>query len=97
MKDTYTLRSGVVLSEIFDEYYLIAAQDAGKYVSAIRAVNETGAYFWKLFEKHLPMDDMVRTAMTDYDITEEQAENAIDSFFELLCGAGYIITDEVPS
>ena len=90
----YTTRSGVILEEICGEYALIAVRGAWDYCKAISRINAQAAYLWQLFEKGLPLDQVVVEAAAHYNISEEAVWKGITPFLESMTEAGYLIPEE---
>ena len=90
----YSLRSDVVLVTVLDESMLVTVNEVRGGVDSMRSVNETGAYFWRLMEKSLSVDEIVAQAMLDYGIAEDVARPAFMRFLNDLCTAGYLSLEE---
>lgn len=94
---SYRLIPGVVCATIFDEYFLIASMEARGMVNAIREINETGAFFWKLLEANADLGEIVAQTTMEYEVSEEDAEAAFKAFAAALRDAGYLILEEEPT
>lgn len=92
----YHLIPGVVCACIFDEYFLAATMEARKTVSAIRELNETGAFFWKLLEQQCDLDAAVERTTQEYEVSAADARAAFEAFTAELCAAGYLILEDEP-
>lgn len=90
----YSLRSDVVLVTVLDESMLVTVNEMRGGVDSMRSVNETGAYFWRLMEKSLSVDEIVAQAMLDYGIAEDVARPAFTRFMHALSEAGYLSLEE---
>ena len=90
----YVLRSDVVLVTVLDESMLVTVNEMRGGVENMRSVNETGAYFWRLMEKKLSVEEIVAQAMLDYGIAEDVARPALTRFLNDLCTAGYLSLEE---
>lgn len=47
----YAIQPGVLLETVCDEHLLIATGEARGKVPYVKNLNETGVWFWQLFEK----------------------------------------------
>ena len=86
----YTLCPGVVLRVVYDEYLLLATRAAKGKVPSICAINVTGAYFWRLLEQGLDLEEIVSRTVRDYGIPAQQAQGAFLGFFSSLRDSGYV-------
>lgn len=86
----YKLNPDVVLVTVLEESMLVfVGSDSGRNIS-MRGINETGAYYWKMLEKGMEIDDIVASAMRDYEITEEIARPSFMRYLESLRDAGFL-------
>lgn len=90
----YRLISGVVCAEVFDEYFLIASLEARNRVDPVRALNETGAFFWKLLEECVEPEAAIARITQEYEVSEEDARAAFEAFCASLRDAGYLIMED---
>lgn len=90
----YTLRPDVVLATVLDESMLVAIGNNPNCIENMQGVNETGAYYWKLLEKGMEIDDIVASAMRDYEITEEIARPSFMQYLETLRDAGFLTLED---
>ena len=51
----YAIQPGVLLETVCDEHLLIATGEARGKVPYVKNLNETGVWFWQLFEKQLDL------------------------------------------
>lgn len=90
----YTLRPDVVLVTVLDEIELVAVGNNPNCIDDMRSVNETGAYYWKLLEQGMEIDDIVASVMRDYEITEEIARPSFMRYLESLRDADFLTLEE---
>ncbi len=90
----YKISSGVVHETICGEELLIASGEARKKVPMVRWLNESGAYLWKLLEKGETGEKIIMHVVNDYEIDRDEALAIIQSFFNELCKAGYLVPVE---
>ena len=87
----YAIQPGVLLETVCDEHLLIATGEARGKVPYVKNLNETGVWFWQLFEKQLDLAQIEQQAIQTFDISAEQAHNALTAFFGKLQNDGYLI------
>ena len=90
----YKLNPDVVLVTVLDESMLISVNKALNGVESMRGVNETGAYYWRLMERGLDIDEIVASAMRDYDIPEETARPSFMRYLKGLQSSGCLTIEE---
>lgn len=90
---TYTLQTDVALVTVCGELFLVAAGEARGKVPYIEGITRSGAYFWRLLEKHISTDDIIRQAAKDYNVPEKTAEFAFHKFADSLQRKGYLTID----
>ena len=90
----YLLNPDVVLVTVLDESMLMEVDGKANCVKSMRSINETGVYYWKLLEKGLEIDDIIASAMRDYEITEEIARPSFVRYLESLRDAGLLILED---
>lgn len=90
----YQIRPGVVLSEVCGEYLLLATMDAGRNCPIVYQINETAAFFWRLLERNLTMDEIVAEAAKEYDAPAELLRLDVEKFAENLLENGYLLGEE---
>lgn len=86
----YILNSNVVLVTVLDESMLVTLLESANGVENMRSINETGAYFWRLMEDNLSVEEIINRSMQDYGISEERAKPAFMQFLRILSDAGYL-------
>ena len=85
------IQPGVLLETVCDEHLLIATGEARGKVPYVKNLNETGVWFWQLFEKQLDLAQIEQQAIQTFHISAEQAHNALTAFFGKLQNDGYLI------
>lgn len=90
----YTLRPDVVLVTVLDESMLVAVGNNPNCVENMRGVNDAGIYLWKLLEQGMEIDDIVASAMRDYEITEEVARPSFMRYLKSLRDANFLTIED---
>ncbi len=76
IKSCYKLRS------VAGENMVVSVGNDPDAFKGVIMLNDTGAFLWKLLENGSEKDEMVKALITEYDIDEETAVKAADSFIE---------------
>ena len=87
----YKLLEGVALTSVCDENLLVATWAASEKVPAIKEVNETGAFVWRMLEQGNSLAEMTAKTAAEYGISPAEACNGILDFIKVLQSAGYVI------
>lgn len=86
----YNILGGVALASVCDENMLVATQKATEKVPAIKKVNETGAFVWRMLEQRKSLEEMAAEAAVKYEIPPEESRAGILDFIKELKNMGYI-------
>lgn len=54
------------------------------------SLNETGAFLWKILEKGAEYDELVNAILKEYDVSEKDAKDGVDSFLNTAREAGLL-------
>ncbi len=76
IKACYKLRT------VAGENMVVSAANDPDAFKGVIMLNDTGAFLWKLLENGSEKDEMVKALIAEYDIDEETASKAADSFIE---------------
>ncbi|MGN1097363.1 MAG: PqqD family peptide modification chaperone [Clostridia bacterium] len=70
--------------------YIVVKLGGGQAVnfSQLITVNETGAFIFNKLEKEISMDELVCAIMEEYDIDEDRARNAAETYVGKLAELG---------
>lgn len=86
----YKVHEEITCESIGDMYFLIAYGRARETLNFLIAVNETGAFYWKLLEEHRDTGEMLSIAGREYEMPGELLREGLESFLKDLCDRGYI-------
>lgn len=86
----YKLLGGVALATVCGENLLVATQKASEKVPAIKELNETGAFVWRMLEQGESLAEMTAKTAAEYEISSEEARDGILGFIKALQSAGYV-------
>ena len=86
----YIVHPNVTLEEVAGQYLLIAYGSAQTELPYIQQINETGAFFWGLLEARKSYDEIVKSAVDEYELDREAIEPGLKAFLNGLSDRGYI-------
>lgn len=81
-KRKYRIKPGFILREIAGEYAIVPVDADSLITNAVMSPNESAVFLWKAFEHSSTKEDVVRSGMQEYDVTEEAIRKSIDRFVE---------------
>lgn len=91
----YIIREGVMLTRILDQYILVSVKACRDKCPYVKMVNETAAFFWKMIDNGLTLDEMTEKACSHYGVNDEKAMRTdISEFIESLQKSGYLLSDD---
>ncbi len=88
------MRAGVVLVSVCGENMLVATQKAQNYVPHITKINEDGAFYWKMMERHMSIPEMVKQAALKNGTEEKKEHLMLMKFWRKLIQKGYLVIKE---
>ena len=78
------IKSGFVIREIAGQYIAVPVGERVNDLHGMIALNETGAFIWKLLENEKTEEDLARALTEEYEVSYEEALEAVREFRELL-------------
>ena len=79
-----------VLREIAGDYVIIPTGKTVLKFNGLITVNEVGAYLWKLLQKEVDLDGLVKGVLEEYDVDEKTARLDIQEFLDTLKQGGVL-------
>ena len=73
-----------VLRQIGDDYIIVPVGKAALSFNGMITVNETGAFLWEQLVEGTNKEELLRTMLETYEVTQEEAERDIDEFLDIL-------------
>ena len=73
-----------VLRQIGDDYIIVPVGKTTLSFNGMITVNETGAFLWEQLIKGTNKEELLRTLIETYEVTQEEAERDIDEFLDVL-------------
>lgn len=90
----WTIRKGIVLVEIHNNYLLCADREARKICTYIKPLNEIGALIWKCIEKQYSIEEIIIKINDEYELPDGyDVEKDINSFIKTLIDNHYLVQD----
>ena len=78
------IKSGFVIREIAGQYMAVPVGERVNDLHGMIALNETGAFIWKLLENEKTEEDLARALTEEYEVSYEEALEAVREFRELM-------------
>lgn len=79
------IQDGYVLREIAGQFMAIPIGSRVKDLHGLIALNETGAFLWKLLSsKDCDIYYLTNSLTSEYDVTDSDAQTAVTGFIEML-------------
>ena len=76
-------KEGFILQKMLDGYMIVSVDDSADAFRGIIRTNETGAFYWKLIEKGITTEALVRAAQERFEgLDELTARRDIKEFLE---------------
>jgi hypothetical protein len=79
-----------LLRRVSDIYILVPLRKRIVDLNSIFALNETGAFIWRLLEEGLSEDEIVKRMVDEFDVSITQAKNDVHYFLQELIKHGLI-------
>ena len=84
------IKDGFVVREILDSYMAVPVGERTREVHGVIALNETGAFLWKMLEEDTSEDKLIASMVKEYEITEETAKDDIKEYLSFLREKGWL-------
>lgn len=84
------LKSQLMLREIAGNYMAVPVGERTRDVPGVIALNETGAFLWKLLEQDTTEGALVTALLAAYDTQEATAQMDVHSFLDTLREKGWL-------
>ena len=91
----YKTRSGVLLTEVCDEYLLVATKAARRFCPFVTALNESAAFVWRCLESGTTLTELEVAVAEEYEIEEpDEVRRLLLTMLEELENKGYLLREE---
>ena len=88
------IKSGFVIREIAGQYMAVPVGERVNDLHGMIALNETGAFIWKLLENEKTDEALARALTEEYEVSYEEALEAVKEFHEMMKQA-HVLEKEV--
>ncbi len=82
------IKEGFVLREVANTWIVLPLEAEIVNFSGMLTLNNSGVILWKLLEKGTDKDALVAALTQEYEVSEEQARQDVDSFIDRIIKAG---------
>lgn len=89
----YTVRDGIVLKNICDEWLLIAIGNASEHCTYVRHINDTLAWYWQRIAQGIDAEDIIKEAVLYFDAPENLIRKDLEELLHQLCKMDYLLTE----
>lgn len=84
------IKEGFIVREILDSYMAVPVGERTREVHGVIALNETGAFLWKMLEEDTSEDKLIASMAKEYEITEKTAKDDIKEYLSFLREKGWL-------
>lgn len=88
--ETYKIKKGFMLREVSGSYVVVPVGEASKSFKGLITLNESGAFLWNQLLKGMTKEELIKTLLNEYEVSEEIAERDCSSFIKKLVDGGLI-------
>ena len=78
------IKDGFVVREILDSYMAVPVGERTRDVHGVIALNETGAFLWRMLEQDTSEDKLIASMVKEYEIVEKTAKDDIKEYLSFL-------------
>lgn len=78
------IKSGFIVRQIAGQYMAVPVGSRTQEIHGMVALNETGAFLWKLLQKEQTEDALVSALLEAYEVDEFTAQAAVQDFLDML-------------
>lgn len=84
------LKPGFVISKAGDDYVAVPTGEAGKTFHGLVRNNSTAAFLLEQLKTEHSMDELVAKLLETYEVEEEQAQQDVEHFVDIIRQAGML-------
>lgn len=84
------IKDGFIVREILDSYMAVPVGERTREVHGVIALNETGAFLWRMLEEDTSEDKLVASMVKEYEVTEKTAKDDIKEYLSFLREKGWL-------
>lgn len=84
------IKDGFVVREILDSYMAVPVGERTRDVHGVIALNETGAFLWRMLEQDTSEDKLIASMVKEYEIVEKTAKDDIKEYLSFLKEKGWL-------
>ncbi|MCH3973172.1 MAG: PqqD family protein [Oscillospiraceae bacterium] len=84
------LKSQLMLRNIAGNYMVVPVGERTQDVPGVIALNETGAFLWKLLEQDTTKETLLHALTAEYEVDEAEAQKDLQTFLADLQEKGWL-------
>lgn len=89
------IKTGYVVRKIGNQFIAVPVGSRTRELHGMIALNETGAFLWKLLETEQTTDSLTNMLTNEYEIDAAHAHESVERFLELLTENHVLDNDEL--
>ncbi len=82
------IKDSFVLRKVADTYVVLPLLDPAINFDGMLSINETGVLLWEKLETGATRDQLIKTLIDEFDVTEQTAACDVDAFIDTLSKVG---------
>ena len=83
-----------IITDVAAEHILVPVGDSAVNFHSILSLNDMGQIVWNMLEKDMTGEELLKSILSEYDVTEQQARADLEEFLNKLRKAGAIIEEK---
>lgn len=84
------IKDGFVLREVAGSWIVLPLEAETINFSGMLTLNDSGKMLWELLKKGCSPEDMVKSLLEEYEVSEDQAKPDVEEFIEKLVKVGCV-------
>ena len=84
------IKKGFVLRDVAGRSVVVATGAAAKRLRGMVMLNETGKEIWTRLQKGMDQDEIIRSMIEDYDVSEEKATADVQNLIGQMWENGFL-------
>ena len=84
-------REGFILREIAGDYLIVPVGETVKEFNGLVTVNGSGKFLWEMLQDEVLQEDLVRSMVDRYEVSEETARADVEGFVGVLVEKNIVV------
>jgi len=78
------IKDGYVLREVANQIIVVPTGERAINFNGVITLNQSGKFLWEQLQKDITFDELVKSLLNTYNVSEEIARNDIEEFIDKL-------------